>query len=252
VVIDTFAGPVCAGENSGFASASASGGTDPIAFLWDNNPPSGSATMTGAAAGFYNVTATDGNGCTAMASVMLEEPPPLAVSIFPSDTTITYGDSVTLRAVHWPADITPSYVWQPSNLALWCVAPCAEPTIVPAESVAVTVHISVQGASCSASAEAVVKVEHDNTMHAPNVFSPNGDGENDEFEIFYSPSLTGITYMIFNRWGEKLFETHTPGEFWDGTYRGELLNPGVYVYWVEGDFIDGTQKTLKGSFTLLR
>ncbi len=251
-VIDTYANPLCHGESSGFALASANGGTGAVSYLWNNSPPSNDAEMTGASAGIYTVTATDGNGCTASATVMLNEPPPLTVVIIPADTTVTYGDSVTLRAVHSPAYVSPSYAWEPSSLPLWCIAPCAEPTIVPTEPVWITVSITVQGGNCAATARAFIDLDYNNSIHAPNAFSPDGDGINDEFEIFFTSSLSEITCIIFNRWGEKLFETRTIGEFWDGTDGGEMQNPGVYVYWVEGVFLNGERKQFKGSVTLLR
>jgi gliding motility-associated-like protein len=252
VVIDSFANALCQGESSGFASASASGGINPITYLWNNNPPANGGIISGVGSGTYEVTASDGNGCTATASVILNEPPPLSVTIFPKDTTITYGDSVTLHAVHSPAGIATAYDWEPSNFPMLCVAPCADPTVIPYVSTTFSVYMTVPGSTCSASAQAFVDVMFNNDIQAPNVFSPDGDGVNDEFEVFYSPSLTGIIYKIFNRWGEKLFETSTIGEFWDGTFHGALQNPGVYVYWVEGEFLNGEKKQFKGSFTLLR
>ena len=71
----------------------------------------------------------------------------------------------------------------------------------------------------------------------PNVFTPNGDGKNDYFEI---PGLddpcAGISrLMIFNRWGMKVYESSGSQLKWDGTYNGGNLTPGVYFYVLEGE-----------------
>ena len=61
-----------------------------------------------------------------------------------------------------------------------------------------------------------------------------------------------MVFMIFNRWGEKIFETNTIEEGWDGTYKGEALNTGVYVYRLEGKTYDGKSFSSKGNITLIR
>lgn len=84
-----------------------------------------------------------------------------------------------------------------------------------------------------------------------NVFSPNGDGFND-FVFARGKAIKEIHFMIYDRWGEKIFETDNQNVGWDGTYRGEPLNTAVFVYIVTGKFINGDDITKKGNFTLLR
>lgn len=66
----------------------------------------------------------------------------------------------------------------------------------------------------------------------PNAFSPgNGDQLNDKLEIKYDCSFTDFNFSIYNRWGEKLWETHNPDVFWDGTYKGQEL-PVQALFWI--------------------
>ena len=67
----------------------------------------------------------------------------------------------------------------------------------------------------------------------PNAFTPNNDGENDFFgpgNEYCKPDLHNFSFIIFNRWGQIVFETKTPGEKWDGTFRGVPQEIGVYPY----------------------
>ena len=57
---------------------------------------------------------------------------------------------------------------------------------------------------------------------------------------------------MFNRWGEKVFESHDQLTGWDGTYKGVMQMPGVFTYEANVVFLDNTNKFLKGSITLIR
>ncbi len=88
-------------------------------------------------------------------------------------------------------------------------------------------------------------------LFIPNAFSPNASLLNDYFEIT-SGNLKTFTITIFNRWGEKLFESNNPKVFWDGKANGQDCQQGVYVYVIEyTDFADLNYLT-KGTIHLLR
>jgi len=88
----------------------------------------------------------------------------------------------------------------------------------------------------------------------PNAFTPNGDGLNDKFRIFGTPSenITEYNFRIFNRWGQMVFETGNIDEAWDGTSKGQVCPAGVYVW--EIFYVDNkkTKVTNKGTVTLVR
>lgn len=89
-------------------------------------------------------------------------------------------------------------------------------------------------------------------LFIPNAFSPNGDGIND----YFGPnegleSSFGYSLMIFNRWGEMVFKGSNPNDHWDGTYKGKLLDIGVYYYYLTFKCDDKSQHQ-KGEVHLIR
>jgi gliding motility-associated-like protein len=97
----------------------------------------------------------------------------------------------------------------------------------------------------------VIVIEDCGEMFIPNAFSPNKDGVNDVLYV-RGICLKTLTFMVFNRWGEKVFETSNQSVGWDGTYKGEDLNSGVYVFRLEGRTYDGKSYSTKGNLTLIR
>ena len=91
-------------------------------------------------------------------------------------------------------------------------------------------------------------------VYVPNAFTPDGDNFNETF----TPVLNGIDIydydlFIFNRWGEILFESHNPSIGWDGTYKGELLQDGVYIWKMKyADPYTDNRIEKNGTVTLLR
>ncbi len=88
-------------------------------------------------------------------------------------------------------------------------------------------------------------------VYVPNAFSPNGDNENDVLKV-RSQVATEVLLRIYNRWGELVFETKNQEIGWDGTFRGKLLDPDTYDYYLEAECVLGEKKIIKGNITLLR
>ena len=87
----------------------------------------------------------------------------------------------------------------------------------------------------------------------PNAFTPNGDGINDVFRVT-GKDLTSYELYVYNRWGEEVYsgDSTAGATGWDGTYNGELLDLGVYVYYAKVILSDGSEIMPKGNITLLR
>lgn len=85
----------------------------------------------------------------------------------------------------------------------------------------------------------------------PNAFTPNNDGEND---IFYvrANSITDVYLAIYNRWGQKVFETQDLNQGWDGTFNGIPLEPNVFGYYLEIECYNGLKQFKKGNVALIR
>ena len=88
-------------------------------------------------------------------------------------------------------------------------------------------------------------------LFVPTAFSPNGDSYND-VECVYGKCIKSMLFSIYDRWGEKVFETNDQTKCWDGTYKGEPLNPAVFVYTLEASLSTGETKSLKGNIGLVR
>ena len=85
----------------------------------------------------------------------------------------------------------------------------------------------------------------------PDIFSPNGDGQNDVLYLL-GGGVKELKFFIYDRWGEKVFETTTLSEGWDGTFRGKPVDPGVFVYYLSATFVNGESIVKKGNITVVR
>lgn len=85
----------------------------------------------------------------------------------------------------------------------------------------------------------------------PNAFTPNGDGVNDVFFI-RGNNFDELYLAIFNRWGQRIFESNSADIGWDGTFDGAPLPPDVYGYYAEVRCFDGRIFVKKGNLTLIR
>lgn len=163
-----------------------------------------------------------------------------------SDTTIQFGSCVTLQGSG-----ASTYQWGPnyniSNIFGSSTKVCPHKT---------TQYIltGYNSAGCASNDTInVIVIEDCGEMFVPNAFSPNGQDhpENEKVKV-YGYCLETLTFQIFNRWGQKVFETTDQSVGWDGTFNGEDLNSGVYVYRLEGKGFDGKGYSFKGNITLIR
>jgi gliding motility-associated-like protein len=91
-----------------------------------------------------------------------------------------------------------------------------------------------------------------NAIFLPNAFSPNGDGLNEDFGISNPFAIQElISFEIFDRWGNRMFQTANAFDRWDGSYRGQPINPGVVRY-VLRLRCDGAEKVLTGNISVIR
>ena len=88
-------------------------------------------------------------------------------------------------------------------------------------------------------------------VYVPNVFSPNGDGINDVLYV-RSDFARGLNFKVYNRWGGLVYETSEVGAGWDGKYRNQDCQEGVYFYVAEVSFNGGGSVVKKGSVTIVR
>jgi len=231
---------VCAG---GSAKLTTLGGPF-VSYLWNN----GTADSTiQAPPGSYYVVVKDSFGCMDTSNIIsITTFGPPSVSAYP-DTTILSGDSVQLYAdVNLFSASVDSFFWYP-NTGISCIT-CATPLVAPLSDQSYGLTIYSHG--CQVSAKVLIQVIQPDNFYIPNVFTPNGDGNNDQFYIEYQSGVTVLLFQVFDRWGEKVHDGMYP---WDGSYKGKPAPPGVYVYVFKLQLY-GRQQAIyrKGSVTLLK
>jgi len=112
------------------------------------------------------------------------------------------------------------------------------------------VKLTVNNEYCSASDSVSVSVSASD-LQVPNVFTPNGDGINDEFRVAYK-SLVSFDARVYNRWGRMVYHWSNPQKGWDGTIGGKKAPTGAYYYVIKAVGADGIKYSKKGDINLLR
>lgn len=160
------------------------------------------------------------------------------------DTLVKIGQSAPISAIG--ADF---YSWSP-GASVACPT-CSNTTAQPITTTEYVV-TGYNSPVCFKTDTILVRVDPTcGDFFVPNAFSPNGDGLNETINV-HGFCLKTFTLQIFNRWGEKVFETSSKTDSWDGTYKGKALDTGVFVYKADGTTIDNKTFSIKGNITLIR
>ena len=242
--------PDC-GDTQTPATITASGGVGPYSIVVNGNPLTGNVVAFGS--GQQVVEVTDNNGCAADSTFTLVIQSLPLISL-PADTSIHLGESLSITAVT-DLNVWQSISWQPA--ADTSCLNCLEQTWSPQQSALYTVQI-VDTSGCAAKASIRVTVLKDLDVFIPNVFSPDGDGINDLFEISSGPSIRTLEEVrVFDRWGTLvyLWEEPVPADQWpgwDGSVGGKKVQVGVYVFYLKVRLVNGETSYLDGDLTIIR
>ncbi len=174
---------------------------------------------------------------------------PITVGDYPTivaagDTTIDMGGEAILTSLGTGGD----YNWVPSEYV--DCPDCPDVIATPLLTTSFFAQmISPEG--CVSQDTVIVTVNFMDIVDVPNSFSPNGDGLND---ILYvkGVGITDMTFRVYNRYGELIYETTDQKEGWDGTFRGQEENPGVFLWTVEYTLVDDSTTTKSGTITLIK
>jgi gliding motility-associated-like protein len=238
--------PACFGQDSGMVTldnANLSYSFDGGAFsptLTYNNLPAGAYTIIGEAAG----------GCRDTVDVTVSEPAALAVDVDPDSATITEGEMVNLQSAVSGGSTPYNYMWDPID-RLSC-ADCASPVASPLDTIIYRLTV-IDDKGCTGTDTVLINVRTATRLTFPTAFTPDGDHRNDNFRPILTGDLDSFLMRIYNRWGEKIFETNDYKTGWNGYYKGELQPISTYVFYVEY-LPAGASETIidQGNFTLLR
>ena len=210
--------------------------------------------------GEFTILVIDANGCQQELAFTMLEPEELTVELLTSiegdETIIELGEGVVLTvSASVPFVDLDSIVWTPP-LAVECDT-CQSNTVFP--NGPTTYGVTVYQGECSAFDQLTIQVKKDLEIFVPNVFSPNGDGQNEVLFIQSKPDIVVniSSFLVFNRWGENVFEIYNllPNDInygWDGSQKGRPLDPQVFVWFAEVEFIDGSKEIYSGDVTLIK
>lgn len=236
-------------------TVSFAGGQGEFSFSIDSGQNfGGDPFFSGLAAGNYLSIVMEAGGCAD--SLVIEIPVVVKTSLtLDSIINIVAGNSIQLNPQLSidPAQIA-SVLWTPTD-GLSCTD-CLDPVAQPGADITYKVLITTTD-GCTASAQILLLVKSETgNVYVPNTFSPESEGENNQFRVFTDAVIGQFTMQVFDRWGSSLFVTHDIGEGWDGRAKGKLLTPGIYVYYVNIELLqpNGEKETrlLKGDVLLNR
>ncbi len=206
--------------------------------------------------GYHELTIKDKNGCQWTTSVLLLEPAEVLVELG-DDIYIRQGESATLLAqTNLANGALDTIIWQNLPDSTECPA-CLEQVVSPKETTTYRITV-VDTNGCVAMDKITVIVNEERPFYAPTGFSPNGDGTNDRFLLYAGLDVVNVrAFRIFDRWGNLVFfaqnfQPNDPNFGWDGTFEGRLMNPAVFVWRADVDFLDGTSDVFFGEVTLVR
>jgi gliding motility-associated-like protein len=225
--------PAVCNSNDGKINSTTKGGVLPYVYAWQ---PGNTTTpnIVNAYPGNYVLTVTDKNGCIKTAATVVEKTNPLTISLG-KDTSVCGSDHIVLS----PGGFA-NYLWQDNSTG-------ASLNVSQAGHYWVTVK---DQRGCIA-ADSITIVNDCGEIWFPTAFTPNNDGHNDKFGPLGNLSLIGeFSMTVFNRWGEKVFESYNAANRWDGKYKGQMM-AGTYVWFARYNGHSGVA-TRKGTIVLVR
>ncbi|MEP6645472.1 MAG: gliding motility-associated C-terminal domain-containing protein [Saprospiraceae bacterium] len=253
----TFESPLCRGGNDGLITIEGiSGGLPPYTVTVNIGSPVSIGTfpfvLSGLVAGIYHLSIEDATGTIFTKDVTIPSAPILTLDLG-NNISINPGENVTLSGqASFPVNM---WSWSPPTF-LDCTD-CAQPTVTSLTENTTYTLLAMDINGCSVRDSVTVFLIKSHDIFVPTLFHPNGDQLNDVLFINTGDHDAMVkNFVIFNRWGDMVYQVQNIfandiSKGWDGTYRNEKLNPGVYVWIAEIEFTDGEKAIFKGDVTLI-
>lgn len=247
--------PDCFSNEEGSITVMQNGGIQPVYYSIDGNHFQPSPTFNSLLAGNYTITARDANGCEVKEIILINVSVDVQVDLG-EDRLIFPGDTSLIEAlVNVPFDSLINIQW--TGLDNPACANCLIQFVAPIVTTAYTIMVSdIHG--CSDSDSLTLYTQHDADIFIPNVFSPNGDGINDRLVISGGSHVEEIeSFSIFDRWGNIVFLRehflpNDPSQAWDGYWKNQNVNPGVFAYQMHARFSNGSSLVKYGDVTVIK
>lgn len=233
-------------------------------FSWSQTPSTGFMNATiGSSIGVapienttYHVIAKSGNDCPdESGNIFVKTATASVVSISPNLITTTAGSVFALNPIVTNENLGVQYYWSPDfrmdNRYL------KNPTIIADKDTAYYLNIKNNEGCVSSDSIRIHVLCNSSKLLMANAFTPNGDGKNDRFYVTGYGIKNVVHFIIFDRWGKKVFErnniaSNDISQGWDGTINNQLAAPGTYVYMADIECTEGNIIPLKGSVVLIR
>lgn len=230
----------CFSDSNGSAIAFASGGTPPYTYLWFPSNVSND-TITNLVSGTYTFIVTDIHGCASIDTVTITQPRILSVNASVSGA-IQVGQNATLTATVSGGTLPYTYFWSDGGST-------STITISPGSTTTYTVTVTDKN-GCTSIAIVTVDVLCGDVF-VPDAFTPNNNLHNN---ILYvrGDCITNMTFMVFDRWGNKVFESNNLNNGWNGASNGLPMTVGTYVWYLKATLKDGSTIERKGNVSLVR
>ncbi|MEM1214197.1 MAG: PKD domain-containing protein [Bacteroidota bacterium] len=240
----------CPNGDSGSLTVTPGTTQGPLVYALDGNPFQATGIFTTLAPGDYDLTIEDDNGCQYAETVNIAALPSLVVDL--ASPVLVPCDSSSIQ-------LTPNVISGDFNQLVYSWndgASTLNRSVSQPGSYILSVSNACEQQQLSVEVESEFLVEND-LIYVPNVFSPNNDGRNDEFQLFPSPyvNIQALDFQVFDRWGSMVFDAANGDDRWRGTIRGREAKTGVYVWRLEANVnICGQQRDLvqQGEILLVR
>ena len=246
----------CRDLRSSFLVLSASGGVPPYSYSVDGSRFIDQSLFDQLTPGqSYQLYTRDAEGCSIVQTFLMPARYSQMVELAPS-VLLDLGQKFRMETrLNIPLSLVGALEWSPAT-HLSC-ADCLQPVLTALENETLLLKVTdVFG--CFDGASIIVKINRQAAVYIPNAFSPDGDGVNDRLSVFADPAQISRvqSFKVFNRWGHLLY---VAGDYpvnaehigWDGRFRGELQEPGVYTYHAVLELSDGNVVVKEGSFMLI-
>ena len=191
---------------------------------------------------YFTVTADYPVCASAVLTDSIVVKPLPVVNLGPDSVLCLDGPSIHVTDINNASDPTVSWLWNTG--ATTSSIDIVHPGIYT---------VTATRNDCSTTGD--IEVNKDCYTDVPNAFTPNGDGYNDYFypRQLLSKGVSGFTMTVFNRWGQKVFETsNTNGRGWDGKFNDKDQPTGVYIYQIKAILKNGQIEEYSGNVTLMR
>ena len=208
----------CHSGNNGYAQVVVAGGTPPYTYNWSNSQTA--STCIGLTSGVYVVTITDYAFCTESGQITITEPLEILFSneIVPASCIGNIDGEISIIVYGGVKPYT--YLW--SNQA-------TEALITGLSAGEYTITVTDYN-NCVFDETFMLNELNVSCLEIPTLFTPNGDGSNDVWNIMGIELYPNVEIEIFNRWGNVIFESKGYTEPWDGTFKGRALPLSSYIY----------------------